>query len=216
MPNITVQGVTFHDLTNSVSGNHMEIIRIDTGTSNVLIDGNRFYNNQESTSTIFITNISSEPGDPHDITIQNNMFGQIPNAYYHIATQTPVIQTCLNIAILYNSFAGSPTTMGGCTSKVNTTIVGNVGPRGSGCESGATYRYNVWQYTSSAKCGATDKVVVGSSGTGLLGFANPGAGDMHLTAGSPAIAAGDPGNFPATDYDGQTRPATPDAGADER
>jgi chitodextrinase len=216
MPNITVQGVTFHDLTNSVSGNHMEIIRIDTGTSNVLIDGNRFYNNQESTSTIFITNVNTDPGDPHDITIQNNMFGNVPNAYYVIATQTPVIQTCKNIAVRYNSFATSPTTMSGCTSKVNTTIIGNVGPRGSGCESGATYGYNVWQYSSSSKCGSTDKMVVGGSDTNLLGFANESTGDMHISASSPAIAAGDPANHPALDYDGQSRPTGTDAGADER
>src|SRR4051812_46606823 len=99
MPNITVPGGTLHELPNSVASNHLEIIRVDTGTSNVLIEGNRFYSNQESTSTIFITNINTEPGDPHDITIENNMFGSAPDAYYHIATQTPVIQTCLNIAI---------------------------------------------------------------------------------------------------------------------
>ena len=215
MPNITVQGVTFRNLTNSVAGNHMEIIRIDTGTSNVLIDGNRFYDNEESTSTIFITNINSDPGDPHDITIQNNFFGTVPNAYFVIATQTPVIQTCLNIAILYNTFSTSPTTMSGCTTKVNTRIVGNVGPRGSGCESGASYSHNVWQYTSNSPCGASDKVVVGSSGTQLLGLTNPLLGDMHLTVGSPAIGAGDPASYPAADYDGQARPTTPDAGADQ-
>lgn len=215
MPNITVQGVTFHDLTNSVSGNHMEIIRIDTGTSNVLIDGNRFYNNQESTSTIFITNVNSDPGDPHDITIQNNFFGQVPNAYFVIATQTPVVQTCLNIAVLYNSFATSPTTMSGCTTKVNTRIVGNVGPRGSGCEGGVAYSHNVWQYTANSPCGASDRVVVGSSGNNLLGFTNTIMGDMHLTAGSPAMSAGDPTSYPAADYDGQARPSTPDSGADQ-
>ena len=215
MPNITVQGVTFRNLTNSVAGNHMEIIRIDTGTSNVLIDGNRFYDNEESTSTIFITNVNSDPGDPHDITIQNNFFGTVPDAYFVIATQTPVIQTCLNIAILYNTFSTSPTTMSGCTTKVNTRIVGNVGPRGSGCESGASYSHNVWQYTSNSPCGASDKVVVGSSGTQLLGLTNPLLGDMHLTVGSPAIGAGDPASYPAADYDGQARPTTPDAGADQ-
>ena len=129
---------------------------------------------------------TASPGDPHDITIQNNFFGTVPDAYFVIATQTPVIQTCLNIAILYNTFSTSPTTMSGCTTKVNTRIVGNVGPRGSGCESGASYSHNVWQYASNSPCGASDKVVVGSSGTQLLGLTNPLLGDMHLTAGSPA------------------------------
>jgi len=49
------------------------------------------------------------------------------------------------------------------------------------------------------------------------GFVSPGALDLHLLAGSGAIGAGDPANYPALDIDGQARPmgVAPDAGADE-
>jgi hypothetical protein len=40
--------------------------------------------------------------------------------------------------------------------------------------------------------------------------------DLHLASTSEAINKGDAGSYPATDIDGQTRTATPDAGADER
>ena len=49
------------------------------------------------------------------------------------------------------------------------------------------------------------------------GFRNAAAVDFHLNAGAAAIDAGDPANAPATDIDGDARPAgsAPDAGADE-
>lgn len=40
-------------------------------------------------------------------------------------------------------------------------------------------------------------------------------GDFHLKAGAPAIGAGDPANFPSTDFDGRPRSGTPSAGAYE-
>jgi hypothetical protein len=203
MTNITVQGVTFHDLTNSVGGNHFEVIRIDTGVSNILIEGNRFYNNQENSSTIFITNTDTEPGDPHDITIENNFFGSIPDAYYHINTNT-VIGTCTNWNFRYNSFASSPILDQGCAIS-GMSFIGNAGPRPS-CRTGVTYSHNVW---TGGTCGSTDKSV------SSIGYTNEATGDMHLTPGSPAIGAGDPNDYPATDYDNQTRTSPPDAGADQ-
>jgi hypothetical protein len=51
------------------------------------------------------------------------------------------------------------------------------------------------------------------------GFLNatPGSFDLHLAPGSPALNHGDPGDYPARDLDGQSRPqgSGPDAGADE-
>lgn len=48
-------------------------------------------------------------------------------------------------------------------------------------------------------------------------LANPQAGDFHLSTGSPCIEAGDPGNFPTNDFEGDIRPliVSPDIGADE-
>jgi hypothetical protein len=96
---------------------------------------------------------------------------------------------------------------------LNNRFVGNVGPMGqANCGiTGVTYAYNVW---SDASCSATDLK------TPNLGFvdATPGVFDLHLKATSAAVDRGDPGNYPASDIDGESRPlgASPDAGADER
>src|SRR4029077_5146644 len=73
---------------------------------------------------------------------------------------------------------------------------------------GVTVDYNVWY--AGAKVGSHDKVAPS-------GFRDARALDFHLKAGAAAIDAGDPGDAPTTDIDGNARPAgnAPDAGADE-
>ncbi len=216
--NVLVDGVDFHDITNSVSGNHFEVIRIDENASFITVRNSKFRNNSPNTATIFITNINTDPGDPHDVTIENNFFGATPSAYYAISTQTPVIQTCTNIKIRYNSFALSPL-ITACTSGSGSEFKGNVGPRSSGsCPSAFAFSFNVWQWNTNSPCASSDKVVIGSQyGTDKLGFTNSGIGDMHLLTGSAAINAGDPGSYPAADIDGRSRPqgGAPDAGGNE-
>ena len=91
--------------------------------------------------------------------------------------------------------------------------VGNLG--GWSCKAGITYRHNVGD-----TCGGSGKSISpsGSSAslTAPLGWINPAAHDFHLTASSPAIDAADPNDHPATDRDGKSRGAAPDAGAYER
>jgi hypothetical protein len=88
-------------------------------------------------------------------------------------------------------------------------VVGNLGVQDDCGNGGIAFSHNVWQGTT---CGSSDRNVAN------LGFANPATLDLHLLAGSPAIDAGDPGNYPPADIDGQSRPigGAPDAGADER
>ena len=45
------------------------------------------------------------------------------------------------------------------------------------------------------------------------GFVNEAALDLHLAAGSAAIKAGNPADYPATDLEGNPRPNPPDTGA---
>jgi chitodextrinase len=99
--------------------------------------------------------------------------------------------------------------------------VGNLGG-GWDCLPGFSYRYNVGE-----KCSSTDKAVSPAYSCGPpscssvtnapLGWLNPANNDFHLTAGSPAIDAGDPTSYPPTDKDGHPRPVgtRPDAGAYE-
>jgi hypothetical protein len=95
---------------------------------------------------------------------------------------------------------------------VNSRWVGNLGSWD--CVAGMTYRYNVGR-----ACSAQDKAVSpassGPSQPAAFGWRNPAAYDFTLTAGSPAINAGDPNDAPATDRAGNPRNGVPDAGAFE-
>jgi hypothetical protein len=73
---------------------------------------------------------------------------------------------------------------------------------------GITFSHNVFQGVA---CGPTDQNVAD------LGFVDAAAFDLRLLTTSPAIDAGDPANFPATDIFGTPRPLGlgPDAGAHE-
>jgi hypothetical protein len=100
--------------------------------------------------------------------------------------------------------------------KSNYRVVGNVGPFDSNfcANSYTSYSHNVFSNTT---CGDPSSKTVGNN----FGFKDPTQGgslDLHLLAGSPAIGAGDPQDFPAYDIDGQARPlgGAPDAGADEQ
>ncbi len=84
------------------------------------------------------------------------------------------------------------------------------------CVSGMRYSHNVGK-----KCGATDKQVSPAASTATrpaaFGWVNPAANDFRLSAGSPAINAGDPNDRVTTDLQLKRRAAgAPDAGALER
>ena len=90
--------------------------------------------------------------------------------------------------------------------------VGNLGAWN--CVPGVTYRRNVGDKCAEQRQGrGAGHVLRGAIAP--LGWLNPAAQDFRLMAGSPAIDAADPGDYPATDRDGFVRDSRPDAGAHE-
>ncbi len=213
--NVLVDRVIFHDITRCPIEDHYEAIRIDGNASFVTIRNSRFERADVNSALIFITNTDTDPGDPHDITIENNFLGGAPNAFYAIDVNS-VVQSCVNFKIDYNSFGLSPASLP--CAKTNVELVGNVGSKGVSCEDGAVYRSNVWEGPEGVTCSPTDKRVDGPQySTANLGYADPAAGDFHLKPGSPALGRGEATTGPRADIDGQARPlrVAPDAGADQ-
>jgi hypothetical protein len=125
------------------------------------------------------------------------------------------------VTVRFNSFQANTGLWGGpggtnCTWR-DVEVVGNMLQYQGTCISGTTYAYNVWSSSyRTGTCSATD-VSTGPS----FPYASAGGSSMdyHVTAAGPfddlvPASAG----CPATDYDGQARPAGArcDAGADER
>jgi hypothetical protein len=99
-------------------------------------------------------------------------------------------------------------------------VVGNIlhtSPRAGSCGlNGAVWSHNVYERPdlNGFLCGAANLLAPGND----AGFVDRAGNDYHLTASSPALDRGSPGDYAATDFDGQLRfwGAAPDAGADER
>jgi hypothetical protein len=163
----------------------------------------------------------------------------------YITQGSPLIQNNIftgNVAFtagggLYNEY-GSPTIL-------NNTMVGNSADYGGGLYNGTyefpDFRSNIVVGNSAATGGGIYHSGYGPSSVdynnmwnntnGDYGNVTPGAhdisadprlmdpanGDYHLAPGSPCIDAGDPANYPPTDFEGDPRPngAAPDIGADE-
>ena len=221
---VTFDGIHFHaqdaDPTPSscsANGFHLEMIRLDGGTSFFILRDSTFENGDRSgTSSIFIT----EPGgavDPHDLTFENNFFGT--NQSVGAFNVHSNVTTCRNFTFAYNTFR-APTGAFQCTSASNVRWIGNLGANGPTSPCFGTFVNNVWQDTGSDRCG-TDRWIRGARGQiDRLGLGGPDG--FRLQPGSPAINAGERGGYctgalRARDHDGQGRPrgSRCDAGADE-
>ncbi len=214
--NILIDGVDFHDFTVSPgSGAHVECLQVWA------VEGLTIRNSKFRNCEVFDIFLQKLPGGaaatPSNILIENNFFDCCASGYYSIRMADHAGTSWKNVTIRNNSLNKEINPDPGVPYS-NVKIIGNVGPAvkfWSGSTgaiqakpAGVEVDYNVWY--AGAKVGSHDKVAA-------AGFRNAAAVDFHLNAGAAAINAGNPANAPATDIDGDARPAggAPDAGADE-
>ena len=203
--NVVVDGVFFHDVgRQNCGGCHVECLFLQEA-ANVIIRNSKF-----TRCDIMDLYVSPVQGGPtaYNVTIENNWFDQPTDGGSYALDIHPDAGTVpRNFIVRYNSFNSSILVYPEFNYD-NVQFIANVGRTAYCGQSGITYAYNVW---SNQKCGSTDKVAPN-------GFVNAGAFDLHLSATSAAINAGNPASYPATDIEGTPRPqgGAPDAGADER
>jgi len=206
--NILWDGVYFHDWT-SQAGEHVECLQI-LGGDNVTIRNSIFKNcgtgngGLGATADLHIAWVATGTAMTKNILLEDNFFYPSGNPY--------VIQMddYANIDLRNNSISGPIIIWDRSGPGTGIDIIGNI-LKASTCTAESSgvainWRFNVIQ---GGTCGSTDK----NAAPGFIDANN----NLHLTAGSAAINAGDSTNFPAKDIDGQARPmgSAPDAGADE-
>jgi hypothetical protein len=223
---ITFDGITFHpqdyDPTPSIcapTGYHLEMIRVDGGTSFFTLRNSTFENGDHSgTSTIFITTPFADTA-PHDLVFENNFFGT--NESLGAFNVHSIVSACVNYTFAYNTFLQSPGLFQ-CTSAVNVMVIANLGSMGPSSPMACfgTSTNNVWQGPRANTC-AGDRWVAGDrTRTDRLGLGGPDG--FRLQPGSPAIDAGEASGYciaslGARDREQQRRHfgRRCDAGADE-
>jgi uncharacterized repeat protein (TIGR01451 family) len=231
-------------LDNTFTGNSGNGLGNDMGNpiiQNNIFSGNSGYglSNGNGSPTIqnnaFTGNLSSGLfsgfGNP---TIQNNTFASNLGDGLFNASGSPIIQNNTfigndgdglgnaygNPTIINNTFTGNSGcglyNWGGNPIVQNNTFTSNLG---GGLYNFSSYPpvldYNdVWNNTGGDYLGVAPGVHDISADPLLV---DPAHGDFHLAPGSPCIDAGDPVNYPPTDFEGDPRPQglAPDIGADE-
>jgi chitodextrinase len=203
--NIVIDHSTFHGARVTDGVSHVECIQT-WGVNGLTVRASRFYDCEHFNMLFTRTSVV---GSPTNILIENNFFDCCRSGYYSVYLGDGGGEVWTNVTIRNNSSnkdfgIGTRNTTG-----PNIQYYGNIAPGLDGCgRSGVVADYNVWY--AGSKCGTHDKVAAS-------GFANPAAYDFHLVPGAAAIDSGNPGSYPATDIDGDSRPGgtAPDAGADE-
>jgi hypothetical protein len=203
MTDILFQGVNFHDVTTTdAAAYHVECMQ-SVGGTRVTFRGNRW-----SGCGIFDLSLTeyNNSGPPTDYLIENNFFGPSVNGgsySFHVNSNASAI---VRLVLRHNS---SPQLflLKNVVPLQNASVSGNLAPRPV-CDApgSVSYANNVW---TGGTCGSSDFAATS------LGFVNAGALDLHLLDGAAAFGRGG-SSCPSIDFDGQSRSAPCDAGADER
>ncbi len=212
---ITVEGVLIHEYT-KVGEAHVDCLQI-WGGNEITIQDNTF--KKCSVFDIFLQSLpNGDAGTPKNVTIQNNYLEKTIEGYFSIFMphhNEGNSEHYENIDIRNNS-ATQAIVADPRATFTNVKFDGNIAPSllfwneatevDQGVPSGAEAEYNVWYGGEGKKYGTHDQLAA-------AGFADEATLDLELTAGAAAIKHGDPGNYPATDINGNTRTNPPDAGA---
>jgi hypothetical protein len=206
-----IDGLYMHDLTRTQDPSaHTDCVQAGSAIG-LVIRNSRFVNC--ATQGIFLSQYGG--GTTSDITLENNWLGPAQLGFYAL-----YVGLATNVTVRNNSIAGSGAFVD--TPASATTMVGNIlaSTDAFGCatlaQRAARFAYNVTPAGCPGAAAAVTDSEVESSFVNASA-ADSGAFDLHLRPGAKAIGRGDPGSFPATDIDGQSRPQSgaPDAGADE-
>ena len=212
---ITIEKVLIHEYT-KVGEAHVDCLQI-WGANEMTIQDNTF--KKCSVFDIFLQSLpNGSAGTPKNVTIQNNYFEKTIEGYFSVFLphhNEGNSEHYENIDIRNNS-ATQAIVADPRATFTNVKFDGNIAPSllfwneatevNQGVPTGAEAEYNVWYGGEAKKYGAHDQLAA-------AGFANEATLDLELTAGAAAIKHGDPGNYPAADINGITRPNPPDAGA---
>jgi hypothetical protein len=218
---MTVDNVTFHDVTQQSAGVHNECLFIMV-PDHLVMRNSTFRNcSTMDVNMNYPSYWTPLPPAFGYVTLENNVFGHSTNGsawhYYGFvlggtgpnsgapacAQGEKSASYMVGWVVRYNTFENTAL-FEGCA--VQSRWVGNLGVWD--CVQGMSYSRNVGK-----ACGASDLAVASSA---QYAWVNPGGWDFHLGAGSIAIDRGDANDFPATDRDGRARTGVPDAGAYER
>ena len=203
--NILIDGVAFHDVSQTDGHTHVECLLV-TSVVGLVIRNSRFWNCEFE--DVLIKHYA--PGGalpPTNVLIENNWFGATtPSGFYSLAFGAAEGEGFRNVLVRYNSLLQDMSIAGAFFSDFN--VIGNLGPMEQwNCTPGVVFDHNVW---SAARCSATDR-------RGSPNFADPEHLNLRLSRQSPAVNAGTLSNYPRTDIFGHKRPLgrLPDAGAVE-
>jgi hypothetical protein len=217
---ILIEGNRFEHVNNNCTINdHQDCIH-QYASLDMLIIGNTFVNCWDSSILAGGLDVA---GVQENNAIVANFFGPTQLGTNNCCLRgdtTPSKETFDGWVIAFNSSSSTWMNKSGNVLN-NVQFIGNVGLgtvvcRGGG-DTNVTWKYNVM---GSAACDATDN---GGETNTTVKFADTTAAslDLHIGAGSvaenfvPSSQSGGCAAWP-TDFDGATRPATCDAGADER